>query len=359
MAMMKILERYIAKAIMMATGLTALVITGILFLISLLNELKNVGEGDYGFYQALFYVCMRMPSELYQFSPMLILLGSITGLSILSAYREIIVMRVSGFSIRQIILSVITVSFMLILAIGLIGEGVAPKLSNLAETYKENDRNAGQAVVTTAGIWLHVDNNFIHIEHVVGHHLLEGVTRYQFDSQHHLQSTYYAKTLSYQNHQWIMNDVVKTTFYQDRTQSQAFSHSHWDVKFNPNLLNVGLIDPSQMTLPGLAKFAAYLEQNGLQANEYRYEFWQRVFQPLASLVMIFLAIPFVLGTLRASSLGFRLVVGILVGFAFFISNAFLGQVCVVYQVPAILAAFLPLFIFAIVGIFLSQRLLKQ
>lgn len=114
-----------------------------------------------------------------------------------------------------------------------------------------------------------------------------------------------------------------------------------------------------MSLPRLVKFANYLEQNGLRASEYRYEFWQRVFQPLASLMMIFLAIPFVLGTLRATTLGLRMVIGMLVGFAFFISNALLGEICIVYQVPAILAAFLPLIVFAIIGVILSNRLIRQ
>jgi lipopolysaccharide export system permease protein len=338
--------------------MTALIATGVLFLMTLLSELKNIGEGDYGFSEAIIYVLMRMPAEVYQFAPMLILLGCIAGLSILSTYRELAVMRSSGFSIRQIISSVLGAAFFLTIVIGFVGEGLAPKLSHTAEISKENEKNAGQAVVTGTGVWLHVDNNFIHVEQVVGQQLLEGVTRYQFDDKHHLEVAYYAKSLTYQNNQWFMNDGVKTTFYKDRTRSQSFQQGKWDLKFNSNLLNIGLVDPAQMSLPKLAKFANYLEQNGLRASEYRYEFWQRVLQPLAALIMVFLAIPFVLGTLNVSTLGFRMLIGIMMGFAFFISNAFLGQICIVYQIPALLAAFLPLALFALLGIFLSRRLIR-
>jgi lipopolysaccharide export system permease protein len=357
--MIKILERYIAKTIMLATALTALIIAGVVFLITLLNETKNIGEGDYGFSQAIAYVLMRMPGELYQFAPMLILLGSMIGLSSLSTYRELTVMRASGFSIRHIIFSVLSAGFLLTMGMGFIGEWVAPKMSHIAETNKENDKNVGTAMVTAAGVWLHIENNFIHVEHVVGHELLEGVTRYQFDDNHRLKAAYYAKTLTHQEDQWIMSDVVKTTFYKERAKSESFKTSAWDLKFNKNLFDVGLIDPGEMSLPKLAKFARYLEQNGLQASGYQYEFWQRVFQPFASLLMIFLAIPFVLSAFSSTALSFRMMVGMMVGFAFFMSNAFLGQICIVYQVPPILAAFLPLAAFALVGVFLSALLIKR
>ncbi|MFZ2315129.1 MAG: LPS export ABC transporter permease LptG [Gammaproteobacteria bacterium] len=356
--MIRILERHIAKTIILATGLAALVITGVLFLMALLTEFKNIGEGDYTLGQALLYVLFRLPNQIYQFSPMLVLLGSIIGLSTLASHRELAVMRASGFSIKRIMGSVLMAAFLLVLLIGLLGEWIAPNLSYKAEIRKENLQNGGQAVVTASGIWFHVDNNFIHVQNVVGRQLLEGVTRYQFDDQHRLQAAYYAKKLIMENDQWQMIDVVKTNFYDERTKSKAEDKAVWDLKFNSNLLNIGLVEPNELSLPKLTKFARYLERNGLQAAQYRYDFWQRIFQPFASLVMIFLALPFVLGAMSNSTLGWRIMAGILVGFTFFISNAFLGQLSIVYQVPPMLAAALPLLLFLLLGVVLSRRLIR-
>lgn len=357
--MITILERYIAKNLYAAIGLAALTIVGILFLMGLLGELKGIGEGDYGILQAIIYVILRLPNTLYQFSPLWILLGSIVGLSMLSAHRELAVMRASGFSIRHIILSVLGAAFALIMLISLIGEWAGPHLSYRAEIYKENAKNAGAAVVTASGIWFHVDDNFIHVEQVVDRQLLQGVTRYQFDEERRLQAAYYAKKLTYQNNTWTMQDVVKTSFYEDRTKSQHFDTLPWDVKFNTNLFNFGLVEPAEMSLPKLTKFIHYMQQNHLQASEYQFVFWQRVFQPLASLVMIFLAIPFVLGALHQSPLGFRILIGVLAGFGFFILNALLGQLSIVFQLPTFLAALLPIFLFAGLGLFLTNKLIKH
>src|SRR3990167_10783639 len=354
--MISILDRYISKIIMLATLLVIVIVASVMTLIMLLQELKNIGSGDYEIGQAIYFVFLRLPNELYHFSPILILLGSIVGLSILSSYRELAVIRTSGFSVNRMIISVLSTALLIILMMSVIGELFAPRLSYHAVIHKENARNAGQAVVTATGIWFHVDNNFIHAQRVIDRQLLEGVTRYQFDHQHRLQAAYFAKTLALKNNQWQMNDVVKTTFHDEQTKSQKYFQIPLNLKFNQTLLNVGLVDADEMSLSKLNKFTHYLEQNGLQASEYQYEFWQRAFQPMMSLMMVFLAIPSVLCTLNTATLSRRLMIGILVGFIFFIGNAFLGQLCVVYQLPALVAALLPLLLFAGAGFTLYWRL---
>lgn len=357
--MKTILARYIARSTMLATLLVTLIISAVLFLILLLGELKAIGEGDYNLAQALAYVVLRLPNELYQFSPMLILLGGIIGLSLLSGTRELAIMRASGFSVRRIIVCVLASQFLLIVAMGLLGEMLAPHLSYKAEIRKEIAQNGGQAVVTNSGVWFHLDNNFIHVQRVVGRQLLEGVTRYQFDDAHRLQAAFYAKTLAFDDDAWRMHDVAKTTFYPERTESETFATLPWGLKFNPNLLRVGLVEPSEMSLAKLAQFSQYLVKNGLQARAYQYAFWRRLLQPLAALVMIFLAIPFVLSVMSVSTLGVRLLLGVMLGFIFFISNAFLGELCIVYQLPPLFAALTPIVGFALLGLLLANRMIRN
>jgi lipopolysaccharide export system permease protein len=354
--MFNLLTRYITKTIVLAAALTTLIMTSVLFLFALLAQLKSIGEGDYNIVQAFFYVLLRLPGDIYQFSPMLILLGSIIGLSLLSAHREIAVMRTAGFSVRKIIVSVLSAALLLTLIMSLLGELLVPNLSRKAEVQRDNARNAGQAVETAAGVWLHIDNNFIHVQRVVNRQLLEGVTRYQFDDKRRLQAAYFAQTLLLRKNQWQMHNGSQTIFYPERTQSQVFVQADWHLKINPNLLNA--VEANEMSLPRLAKFIHYLKHNGLQVAEYQYQFWQRMFQPLAALIMVFLAVPFVLGTLTPASLGWRILMGILLGFAFFIANALLGQLCVVYQIPSIAAAAFPLLLFAGVGWVLCKRMVK-
>lgn len=357
--MFKILERYIARTMVVTTSMTAIVLMSVVFIMSFLGELKDMGQGDYGFIQAVVYVLMRLPNDFYQYASILILLGSIIGLNVLSSHRELTVMRAAGFSTYQIIRSVLMAAFAMVLLISFLGEFVGPHFSAKAEIRKENAQNAGQAVITSAGVWFHVDNNFIHVDHILDRQKLQGVTRYQFDDQHRLLASYYAKSMVNQGKGWVMQDVVMTRFSDNRTQSSAVSNMPLNLVLNTNLFNKGLLDANEMSLPRLFKFAAYLERNGLQASEYRFGFWSRLLMPLSTLVMIFLAIPVVLSGMGSSQLGSRVLLGIVVGFSFFILNALLGQFCIVFQVPPLTAALLPLLLFVSLGVYLTRRLLAH
>lgn len=353
--MISIIHRYIAKTVLVATLLVIAVVTGLIFFISLLGELKDIGVGDYNFIQAIVHTLLRLPYSLYQFFPMLVLVGGTMGLGVLASNRELIVMRASGISIKKLIGAVIIAALLMILGATFIGEYIAPQANFVADTRKDSQQNFGQAVATASGVWVHEGNNFLHINKIIGLKHLEGVSRYEFNNHHELLASYYAKYLDYAEGKWQLQDVVKTTFGKDRTISQQTKNGTWDLTLNPNLLNVGLIAPEDMSLPTLAKYSKHLTENKLQATVFQFEFWKRIFQPLTTLVMILLAIPFVFGAPRSVAMGRRIVVGVMFGFIFYIVNAMLGQFSVVFQVSPLLAALIPLLLFAALGYGLLLR----
>src|SRR5690606_32248100 len=96
----------------------------------------------------------------------------------------------------------------------------------------------------------------------------------------------------------------------------------------------------------------YSQQN---THLYQFAFLQRIIQPFTTMVMMILAIPFIFGPLRSSSMGSKLLVGATVGFGFHIINKFFGPVSAVFQWPTLLAALGPTVIFALVGVYLMRR----
>jgi lipopolysaccharide export system permease protein len=117
-------------------------------------------------------------------------------------------------------------------------------------------------------------------------------------------------------------------------------------------LGISNVQADQLSLAKLYAYIRYRQQNNLGAGMYEFAFWKRLLQPLATLVMIFLAVPFIFGPLRTVSMGLRVVTGVIVGFSFYILNQFFAPISQVYQIPAVLAAALPTVAFAILGAFL-------
>ncbi len=350
---MGILFRYIVKSVMSATGLVILVMMGLILIINFLDELRDIGTGDYGFLQAIFHVLLELPNNIYHFFPMIALLGAVLGLGILASHQELIVMRASGFSTRKIAFANVMAAFILICIVSVAGEWIAPQAHRLAENHKQSAENGGQAVATVSGVWIHEGNNFLNINRVIGLNHLEGVTRYQFDDHHQLLASYSVKSLDLNKKQWILHDGVKTSFSNMKAVSEPLAEGSWDLFLNPQLLNVGLAEPAAMTLPQLEEYSDHLVKNGLQATDFQFEFWKRIFQPISTLIMILLALPFVMQSSRSVTMGWRVVFAIVIGFIFYMLNAFLGQFSVVFQFSPILAAIVPTAIFAIFGLFLA------
>lgn len=352
---MKIIQRYIIKSVVASTVLILTIVMALGFVTGMLRELHSVGEGEYGFSQVVLHELLMMPHDIYQFFPMVVLLGGVLGLGALVSSYELMVMRAAGVSMRRIILSVMTAALILIFIATLLGELIAPKANFIAEKQKSLAQTVGQAMVTNSGIWVHEGNDFIHIDRVIGRYQLQGVTRYEFDREHRMLATHFAKSLEYHRGQWFAYDVNMTMIGQDKTEVQHKDVLRWNLKLTPNLLSVGMADADAMSLQKLHEYSSYLSENHLASSSFKLAFWQRIFQPLTTLVMILLAIPFVFVAPRSTTMGKRILFAVMFSFIFYVLNAFFGEFSIVYRFPPFVAALLPTILFMVGGCFWVLR----
>jgi len=352
---MTIIQRYLAKNTIAYILLVMFVVLCLSFFINLLGEFKDIGVGDYGFSASLMHTLLRLPADVYQFFPMIALLGVILGLGVLTSQHELIVMRTAGMAYHQILLGVLAGACLLLMAATVFGEWVSPPANFLADKLKESAKNKGQAVATLSGIWIHEGNDFLHVDQVMGTKHLEGVTRYQFDAKHKLLAAHFVQSMDYANHRWFLKNRVTTHFAPDQVIVDQKANDVWSLGLNPQLLNVGMISPDEMSLDRLYRYMQHLKKNGLQSIEFRFFFWKRIFQPLATLAMVLLAVPFVMTFSRSAMLGRRMLLGVVIGFIFYILNALIGQLSIVYQLVPWMAALVPTLLFGGMGYWLGRR----
>jgi lipopolysaccharide export system permease protein len=302
---MKILQRHIGVTIIMTTLFVLLVLIGLQIFIAFINELGDIGVGNYGLWQALQYIILTLPNNIYSFFPMAGLLGSLIGLGYLASNRELVVMRTSGFSILQIIYAILGAAIILLIIATFIGEVLGPQANKLAELKKEYAKTNVQVSTTMHGLWIKKNNDFIYIQDIL---------------------------------------------------SNKLDQQTWNINANLNLLSSSYIDPATISIAKLDKIIHFRKSNGLTIQQYSFVFWQRVLQPFATLVMIFLAIPFIFGPLRSVTMGLRILTGISVGFSFYLLNQIIGSISLVYQIPPFLSAICPSIFFLGIGSLLMHRL---
>lgn len=356
---MKIIHRYIARSILGTIGLAIGLLMGLFIFVLFVAELPDIGKGGYGAWQALQYVMLCMPAQAYQFFPMAALVGGLMGLGTLASHSELIVMRSAGITIGQVLLSVMRTAFILAIVIGIVGEVSAPWLLHQAKVRKEHQQQRNQSIATAHGIWVRDHNAFIRIDSLMPHHMLCGVTIYTFGEQHQLIKTQFAKAAVKKGDHWQLEDVIESDFTADHITQYHFNTLAWSVEIDPNLLgsaDADLSNPENMNLIKLHWYSHYLRKNHLRDAKYALSFWRRICQPLAILIMMFLAVPFIFGPLRTLPMGYRIIAGIGTGFGFYFLNQLFGPLSLIYDFPPILSAILPLIPFSLLGIWLVRRM---
>lgn len=351
---MRLIERYIGHSVIAATVLVVLILLGVESFVEFINELGSIGTGHYGILDAFIYVPLTLPSELYQLFPMAGLLGCLLGLGRLASSNQLVVIRAAGVSRGRITLAVLKAAFVMMIVVTLIGEVIAPRLDRVAEHMK--NQAIGRAVGYSAlhDIWLRQKQSFIHVGQVQSPTKLLNVTRFEFD-QHRLVESLYSQTAVLDQGTWLMPHPVETRIASDHTSSQRLPAIHLDFALKPELIAQNQQDPARISGYTLWRNIRYRKQHGLLSEQFAFAFWQRVVQPLTTLVMIALGAPFIFGSLRNVTMGYRIMMGILLGFGFYMLNQFFGPISMVYQFPPWLAAILPTIMFALLGVWLMRR----
>ncbi|WP_172597624.1 LPS export ABC transporter permease LptG [Sulfuriflexus mobilis] len=352
---MKLLDRYIGINVVGSIGLVLLVLISLDSFFRLVRELNQVGEGNYSYIEMLLYLVLTTPYRIVEFFPIATLLGAITGLGMLASHSELVVMRAAGVSILRITLSVMKAGLLLIIAVMLLAEYVVPTAEQFAESRRTQMLAKQTALKTDNGFWSRDKRSFLNIRDIRPTGDIGNITIYEFDEQHRLRSSTHANKALYENGQWVLYGITQSDIDVSGVKTQTFERAQWDSILSPALLNIVVIDPLQISIRDLYSYSSYLRENGQNAERYELALWARLFMPVAIAVMLLLAVPFVFGPLRSVSIGQRILVGFLVGLAFFLVNQAFNHLGVVYHIPPLLSASLPAGVFLLLALLMLRR----
>jgi lipopolysaccharide export system permease protein len=351
---MKILDRYLAAQVIKTTGLVVLVLLGIQSFLLLFNEIGLIGKNHYHLGLALLFVIMQMPTQLYQLFPMAGFLGCLLALGRLSSQSELVVMRASGMSILNISQSVLKAACFMLMTVVCIGEVLAPSCQREGWHMKARALNKEQDYKQLGGVWLKNQNQFIYMDAIKSNHDAGRVNTFKIQNNQLVQ-TQFSDQAQRNGNQWQMEGVKETNFG-SILDSLELPQVSLDTKFDPHLLVLGQASMDQLSIFSLMKTIYYRERAKLETNQYRFVFWQRLFSPFVALMMILMGIPFAMSGPRSAGMGYRLMIGVLVGFGFYTLNQFLAPLAVVYQIPAAWVAAVPIVLSSLLCVMLVRRI---
>lgn len=353
---MKILDRYIGKQVIITILFVTFALLGVDVFFYLVNEIRFVGKGDYNYYEALVFVLLTIPRKLYTNFPWAALLGSLLALGNLSKYSELVAMRISGISVLRIAWAALKAGLILSIIMFITGEVVSPKTESIAQKKKTEALSRGQAIQTQFGMWVRHNNEFIHVGVVHSPSSLNDITRYNFDDKLRLNHIEHSSNANKESKNWHLLNIQSTKFFPEQILVEKTAE-----RTIPELLDTEILQASavkhleRLTLTKLWRVIRSRVTQELNAAEYERAFWLKMTQPFAALIMVFLSVPFAFGPLRSSSVGLKILVGVLVGFAFYTLNSIAGPLMTVTGLSPMFAAIIPSLCFLVLGYFMIRR----
>ncbi len=336
------LQRYLASQIYAAVGFVLLGFLALFAFFDLIAELRDLGNGDYHLRQIFTVVALWVPGHAYELMPIAVLIGTLYVLAHLSSNSEYTVMRAAGLSPARAGSVLAKVGIAFVAATFAIGEWVAPRSEEAAQQVRMRATQSLIGGSLNSGLWFKDERSFINVREAREADALAGVTIYEFDKAYRLRQVTAAERAEYAGAgKWRMLGVSQTRFDVAGPSTARLDEAEWRSAVNPDLLNVLIVVPERMSTWKLYKYLQHLAGNRQKTERYEIALWKKLFYPLATLVMMALALPFAYMHARSGMVGIKVFLGIMLGILFHMLNSLFSHVGLLKEWPPVAAAAVP------------------
>lgn len=353
---MQIFKRYFWQETSISISMMMLGLLAMFSFFDLIQELDNLGQGNYGITQMLVFVLLSVPGHIYDVVPVAVLVGMMYSLGTLARNSELVVMRVSGLSLLNIGWILVKVGMLFTALTFFVGELITPISEKMAQRLRVQATNSVIAQDFKSGLWVKDGKSFVNVETVLPDASLLNVHIYEFDENFKLRSISVAKKGVFEEERWDLSQVTQTKFNtfkkieQNNIQTQVFNKANWKSLIRPELLNVLLITPEKMSVWNLYAFVQHLQANKQKTTRYDVALWSKMIYPLACMVMVILALPFGFLQQRSGGTSAKLFIGVMLGVTYQIMNRVFIHLGVLNDWPPLMSAITPTILFLIAGL---------
>lgn len=343
---MKVIAKRLTVEILLSSLFVLLALVALFAFFDLIGQLDDVGSTK-TINEALLMTVLTLPGRIYEVMPLAALLGGIYTMSRWATNSEFTVLRVAGLSPWRLASFIALPGLILVLATYFFGEVVSPPAQRYALEVKTLAKK--QDAITprgfSSGVWLRDVSNekdvkltrFINVKYVRADNRRETGPweMFVFNDDGVLKRQVTAESASYDHDRgWVLRQVVTRT-YPDAVvkgsaapvERQVLPEMDFKSSLGPNIFGVLTTRPDEMSMADLSRYIDHLRKNNQVTEQIEINFWQKAFYPLATFVMLALAMPFAYMNARSGGVALRIFFGVMIGILFYALNnvfAFLG-----------------------------------
>jgi lipopolysaccharide export system permease protein len=357
---MRILDRYVAHALLKGYAIILLILLSMFSILALVQELEDVGDGNYQIYDAIIYVGLTLPQRLLDLAPVTVLLGGLLALGLLRRGSELIAMQISGVSVYRFGWSVAKLNMILVVILVLCNQFVIPPLSQLAEKQRIVMTKGNGHLLKGKGYWARDKQQIIHFKGMWQGQVPSRIELYKFDNTGRLITYINADRAHITGlDDWQLINVNEKNIKDNSIKNTTYPVITWKSFLKTNQLAALQLPISSLSPTGLYQYTRHLQETGQKYEHIQLIFWQKVLSPLGVVVMALVAVPFALGSGNNLAAGGQLVLGTIVGVLFFLLGQIISGLGQLVGLSPLLIAIFPLAVIAMFAVYLYIRVVRR
>ena len=347
----KRLALYLAKMFVLRSLAVLAALVVVLMTLDLLGEsgkiLRVRGNGDAELWR---YVSLRIPMLISRFLPFSVLLGTLITLATLNQNSEVVSMKAAGISAHQIVAPLVVASLAIAAMTFLFNERVVTRAAGTLSQWEKVEygpvpRDTG----IRPNVWVRWNDDLIFARAVRGEGgatQLEDVSVFDRDYET-LKRIVEAKRGVREGNGWRLEDAK--TFDVDSGITTPASSLSYGQGLDPVQFTLADVSAAEQDFATLRRSVEQLRLTGRATAALESGLWHKISGPLSVVLMPLLAGVAAFGLARSGQVFIRAMIGMLLGFAFFVADNFALAMGNLGAYPPLLAAWAPFVLFLLVG----------
>jgi lipopolysaccharide export system permease protein len=295
------------------------------------------------------YVGLRLPILFSRFLPFSVLLGTLIAFVGLNQNSEVVAMKAAGLSAHQILAPLVVASIGVAAALFAFNELVVVNATRAVTAWSDNDyKPVPPSSGMVSNVWVMNGDDLVHAGIAGGRPFRAlrvqffdrsgGVLQRQIDA---------ARATPQPGGDWLLEDVK--IYDANMNVIRRLPRMNALHGLTPNQLTLAKVEPTELPYWTLKKRIAELDAGGRPDDEARAGLAHKIAGPLSTLLMPLLAAIAAFGLARSGQVLLRAVIGMALGFAYFVVDNFSLAMGNAGTYPPLIAAWAPFLLFFLIG----------
>ena len=342
---------YMARLFLVRTFAVLLMLVLVLQTLDLLGEsgkiLSVAGNSEADLWR---YVGMRAPQIIARFLPFSVLLATLITFATLSQNSEVIAMKAAGLSAHQILAPMLAASLVVAsVSFAFNDTVVAPATAKLKVWQDVEYGPVPKDDGIRANVWVREGRDLIQVRSVSGTGSatnLSGIRIYQ-RADGSLKQVVLAESGRLVDGAWVLQNVE--IFDVAKAEAQKLPELVVGRGIEPDRFNRIKVDGDALGFFPLMRAIDDLKAAGRRTDTLEGILWHKISGPLSALLMPLLGAVAAFGLARSGALFLRAVIGMALGFAYFVADNFALAMGNLGAYPPFIAAWAPFLLFLLIG----------